>query len=67
MLVGGRREIMCVEVILPRDPNEGKQRIAPGIGQSRSHSMWARRLGDGEYRQSERSTPLNNVPAGSLD
>ena len=45
-----RRQIRRVEIILARDSDQGEQRIAPCIGQRRSHPMRRIGLADRAYR-----------------
>ena len=53
-----RRQIRRIEIILARNSDQGEQRIAPCIGQRRSHAM--RRIGfaDGAHRPN----PMTSIP-----
>ena len=41
---GGCSKVRRIEVILPGNPDQGEQGIAPGIGQRRAHPVWRRGL-----------------------
>ena len=43
-------QIRGIEIVLPGNPNQGEQRIAPGIGEGGAHAVWSCRLSDRTHR-----------------
>src|SRR5262249_58419060 len=41
---GPAAQVGRIEVVLARDADQREQRVTPGVGQRRAHSMWARRV-----------------------